>query len=941
MFGVRDQRKENQQGKSVHPPDRVSGQRSFRITETGKVRNHQNKNQRRDNTGLGGNFPQPDRPLDEPTGGKPADRDGDRHRERRRQSEPAPSEATLAGKQRKPEPRSNMVNRDKRKSAESPENQGVGGAGKRPLRDDLALQKYFKEEIAKAWREGTHTEAGVAFSCRYNAADAAETHPETAQRRADKNRKKNFFQQGGKDHGRSTVNLALCVITQPRSGSADNIDIMAANFRKKMELGIKIHFAPETTFLTNHKISFQTAFLAVLLSFGLVHAAQAQAPVLSISPSTLVFSYAIGSVGARRAGGSCFHHQHYGKRYGNFGNDFIWSRGQTNWLLIPSPSGAPGLSLPASIPVYVVNTSLPAGSYSATVTLTYAGADPSSTTSFGVFLIVTGTGSGGGTFNETITATPSSLAFSYSAGSPVPAPQTLSVTVSDGATFTVNAVTNDGNPWLVASLASTPNTVNVAINPANLSAATYTGTVTLTAPSAITQVSVTLTVTTAAITVSPSQLSFTDPQNYGFGATQTISVTSGVATAISAGAASDNNWLVVDTPTATTPASISVRVNDSTLLQGTYQGIVSIQTSPTTSIVVPVTLTVGPPATLQLAPASLTFSYMIGNPVPGSQTTSVKSLTGSTQIFTVGSSTTDGAAWLMAVPTSPTPGQVTVSINPGSLNAGSYTGIVNVTPATAGASPQPISVSLTVLPAPTPVVKAVLSSASYVGGSVAPGEFVTIFGSALGPASLTTPPAGTYPQSLGGTNVMFDGIPAPILYASAAQTTVQVPYGISIGQTILTVTRTGVTSTPMSIPSIPALPGLFTTSSTGQGQIAALNQDLSLNSSTNPAARGTTIILYGTGEGKTSPASVEGTITPTIQPLPANHLTGVRHLPGLCRDGAVFWRNTGCRGGTAADQRCCSAELAHRLGHSGTGLRQRANDSRRRHSGSQVGSPQV
>src|ERR1019366_9226517 len=113
-------------------------------------------------------------------------------------------------------------------------------------------------------------------------------------------------------------------------------------------------------------------------------------------------------------------------------------------------------------------------------------------------------------------------------------------------------------------------------------------------------------------------------------------------------AASDNNWLVVDTPSATTPASIVVRANDSSLPQGTYQGTVTVQTSPTNQIPVPVTLNVGPPATLQLSPGSLTFSYTIGNPLPAAQLTNVKSLTAAAQTFTVASSTTEGAAWLMA-----------------------------------------------------------------------------------------------------------------------------------------------------------------------------------------------------------------------------------------------------------------------------------------------------
>jgi len=297
-------------------------------------------------------------------------------------------------------------------------------------------------------------------------------------------------------------------------------------------------------------------------------------------------------------------------------------------------------------------------------------------------------------------------------------------------------------------------------------------------------------------------------------------------------------------------------------------GNVTVQLSPSVQSQVPVTLNVGPPATLSLAPSSVAFSYTIGNSTPGSQTVNVKSLTGAAQTFSVAATTSDGAAWLTASPTSPTPGSVTVGVSPGTLMPGSYNGVINVTPATAGASPQPIQVSLTVLPAPKPTVLSTVSAASYGGGAVAPGEFVVLFGSALGPVNLTTPTPGTAPKTLGGTQVYFDGIPAPILYSSATQTAVQVPYGIAMPMTALTVTRNNVTSATTMVNSLPTFPAFFTANASGKGQIAALNSNGTLNGPSNPASRGDFIVLYGTGEGKTNPASVEGTITPGVQPLP-------------------------------------------------------------------------
>jgi uncharacterized protein (TIGR03437 family) len=46
---------------------------------------------------------------------------------------------------------------------------------------------------------------------------------------------------------------------------------------------------------------------------------------------------------------------------------------------------------------------------------------------------------------------------------------------------------------------------------------------------------------------------------------------------------------------------------------------------------------------------------------------------------------------------------------------------------------------------------------------------------------------------------------------------------------------------------VSAAPGLFTT---GTGQAAAVNEDGTLNSESNPAARGSIVLIYATGQGQ-------------------------------------------------------------------------------------------
>lgn len=76
----------------------------------------------------------------------------------------------------------------------------------------------------------------------------------------------------------------------------------------------------------------------------------------------------------------------------------------------------------------------------------------------------------------------------------------------------------------------------------------------------------------------------------------------------------------------------------------------------------------------------------------------------------------------------------------------------------------------------------------------------------------------------------------------------------------------GFASATWDVPLAPAAPSIFTSNSTGLGQ-AALNQYNSINSSSNPAARGTVVQLYATGGGATRPAGVTGALAPTGENL--------------------------------------------------------------------------
>ena len=169
------------------------------------------------------------------------------------------------------------------------------------------------------------------------------------------------------------------------------------------------------------------------------------------------------------------------------------------------------------------------------------------------------------------------------------------------------------------------------------------------------------------------------------------------------------------------------------------------------------------------------------------------------------------------------------------------------------------------------IVSGVVDAASESVVPISPGKIAAIYGSGLGPSQLTqfqASQAGIIGTQLAGTTVSFNGISAPLLYASATQVAAIVPYGISGETAQVTVTYLGQTSTVFSVPLAASSPTLFTLNQTGAGQAAAVNLDGTINTAANPVKIGSYTSLYATGEGQTFPAGVDGKLTAAPLPHP-------------------------------------------------------------------------
>jgi uncharacterized protein (TIGR03437 family) len=185
-------------------------------------------------------------------------------------------------------------------------------------------------------------------------------------------------------------------------------------------------------------------------------------------------------------------------------------------------------------------------------------------------------------------------------------------------------------------------------------------------------------------------------------------------------------------------------------------------------------------------------------------------------------------------------------------------------------------VSVTVTqPVAVPVltIKGVTNAASYAIGAVSPGEMVTLFGTNIGPAisasATTDPSTGKLATTIGGVQVLFNGIAAPMIYASSTQVSAVVPYEMApVVSPSVWIKYAGQTSNAYQLTTATTAPGLFTQNASGSGPGAILNQDNSVNGPGHTAAKGSIVQVYLTGEGQTSPQGVTGAITTATLPPP-------------------------------------------------------------------------
>ena len=485
--------------------------------------------------------------------------------------------------------------------------------------------------------------------------------------------------------------------------------------------------------------------------------------------------------------------------------------------------------------------------------------------------------------------------FRAPSGSTTAASQSVAV-ISNTASipWTVSTHTYQGGNWLSVSPASgtstpgaTPVILTITANPSGLAAQNYYAAITLTPTDGVhppVSISIVLNIvpsgTTAAPAVSPSGLLFLGTP----GATispQTFTISNLTSTAITFSGLSTEtpNWFSFGPASQTiNPAqsvTIAVTPNTANVLAGVYPASIKLTFSDGSSQIVDLLLVISSTAsTAGARPSEITSKA-------SAACTASKLL----PVFTtIGTGFNTPAAW-------PTPisvqvvddcgnafnnGSVIVSFSDGdapmsllSIGSGNWAGTWTPLRSSTGfavradAQALPLTgtvqVSGQVFSNPSvPVVSpgGVVSSGDFAS-SPALGLLVSIFGNGLADGSLGA--AGVpLTDQLGSTSVTLSGVTLPLLYVSANQVNVAIPYGVAVNSAQqLVIERDNAVSVPVPLAVFDSEPTILTATGSGSGQGLIFWVDAIGNSgeavAATPATAGDVLVIYAVGLGAVTP----------------------------------------------------------------------------------------
>jgi uncharacterized protein (TIGR03437 family) len=416
--------------------------------------------------------------------------------------------------------------------------------------------------------------------------------------------------------------------------------------------------------------------------------------------------------------------------------------------------------------------------------------------------------------------------------------------------------------------------LQLTLNTSGLAANTvpYTGTVTVSDPNAVdSPQTITVTVRIGGLSVyvapgSSSDVSFsTYSQLQGSATTQ-----------------DGNRWLSLALSGGgsflyTFPYTVHV-APPASMAQGTYSG--SLVTSGSKfapdNQTIPVTMRLTTQPIAQASPNQLTERLAQGASPLTTAVSLLNSGQGSLSIGTVSATTTDGGTWLTA--TANSGGWANVTLDPGTLAPGFYTGSVSIASnAVNGTASVPVSFQVVAKGAPFAYYKGVVDNAIFGvdGGPVSPGDIVALFGEQLSFAGLSGASNVPLPTLLGGATVLVNGRAAPLYFCSYGQIDLQIPLETAGGTAQVQVERDGLSGNTVSVQVAGRAPRLLLAGGSSYGAIQNA-KDLSYpapvgyfgpGAASHPAQVGDVLTIYAIGLGLTNPVVGTNVAAPGSEPL--------------------------------------------------------------------------
>ncbi len=301
------------------------------------------------------------------------------------------------------------------------------------------------------------------------------------------------------------------------------------------------------------------------------------------------------------------------------------------------------------------------------------------------------------------------------------------------ATVRIGLATNYGCTWSATSNASFlsipsggsglgPAAVSVAVA-ANPGTASRTGSVTVADQTA----TIIQSGTTPLLTATPSSFTYSYQTTAPAPGDLTLSLFTNVSS-LSITASVDASWLTVTPTQRTAPGTLIVSANPAGLAPGGYSGAITIAASGTSSLTVPVSLTVSSsqPPQLSVNSRGINHSFAQGSRLVRRERISVENTGGGSLAFQAIAAADQSGNWLSVTPASGSatlsePALVTVSVDPAGLAPGTYTGRISIV-APDAQTVLPVTVTVTAVRQTIVLSQTGLTFTAVSGGGRAPDQ---------------------------------------------------------------------------------------------------------------------------------------------------------------------------------------------------------------------------